>query len=112
MGSLDYEDASSLRIRVRVTDSGTPPLSFDKNFYITVVDINEKPTKLHASNLLIDENSGANTVVGTLTTSDPDNLGKTAWQTFTYSLIDPAGGRFKLDSNTIKVSNTESLVLR
>ena len=39
-----------------------------------------------------------NTVVGAIKTSDPDTA-----QTFRYSLLDSAGGRFKLDGSTVKV---------
>ena len=57
---------------------------------------------VHFAFLQIPENSGAGTVVGTLTTSDPDN-GREQWQTFKYALLDNAGGRFMVDGATIKV---------
>ena len=50
----------------------------------------------------IPENSGSDYLVGTLTTSDPDNA-KKKWQSFTYTLLDTAGGRFKVDGDKIKV---------
>lgn len=52
--------------------------------------------------LQIPENSGAGVVVGTLSATDPDNANKN-WQTFTYSALDTAGGRFFLDGDKIKV---------
>ena len=45
------------------------------------------------------ENSGRGTLVGSLSTSDPDR-----GQTFMYTLLDNAGGRFMLDKNSIKVT--------
>lgn len=48
------------------------------------------------------ENSPINTVVGSLTTSDPDNLHK-ARQTFSYRIVDSANGRFKVDGDVVKV---------
>ena len=50
------------------------------------------------------ENSNQDTVVGTLTTSDPDS-----GQTFKYSLLSNAGGRFKLIGSTIKVRGRNSI---
>ena len=47
----------------------------------------------------VDENSDVNTVVGMLSTADPDN-----GQTYSYSMLDGAGGRFKIQSNLVKVS--------
>ncbi len=41
--SLDYEAKSSYSVCVRVTDDGTPGLTFDKLFTITVTNVNEAP---------------------------------------------------------------------
>ncbi|TQM54609.1 beta strand repeat-containing protein [Humibacillus xanthopallidus] len=40
---LDYEAKSSYTVCVRVTDSGTPGLTFDELFTITVTNVNEAP---------------------------------------------------------------------
>lgn len=59
--------------------------------------------------LQVKENSPINTVVGSLTTSDPDNSHK-VWQTFSYRIVDSANGRFKVDGNVVKVPHfTDSL---
>ena len=41
--SLNYEAKSSYTVCVRVTDSGTPGLTFDELFTITVTNVNEAP---------------------------------------------------------------------
>lgn len=46
----------------------------------------------------VDENSDVDTVVGMLSTADPDN-----GQTYSYSMLDGAGGRFKIQGNLVKV---------
>ena len=51
------------------------------------------------SNSAVDENSGIGTVVGNLATSDPDN-----GQSFSYSLVDDAGGLFQIQNKQIKVA--------
>ena len=55
------------------------------------------PCQLSSNN--VDENSDVDTVVGMLSTADPDN-----GQTFSYSMLDGAGGRFKIQSKWVKVS--------
>ncbi|XP_065192577.1 cadherin-23-like [Sycon ciliatum] len=113
VGALNYESTPTLTIRVRTTDSGTPPLSYEKDFVISVIDVNEIPTSLHISGNHIDENSPSNTAIGALSTLDPDNTGKVPWQTFSYALLGTAGGRFKIDAGVLKVrsSNVACLAL-
>jgi hypothetical protein len=91
LASLDFETQSSYSVRVRTTDSGaTPPsLTREEFFVITLNNINEQPSALNLSSTVVDENAGANAVVGVLSTVDPDNPG--AGQTFTYTLIAGAG---------------------
>ncbi len=83
----DFESQSSLAIRIRVTDNGSPAQSFEKSFTIQVTDVNEEPTLLTLSNATISENNANPTVVGTLTALDPD--GETS---LTYSLVAGIGG--------------------
>ena len=54
----------------------------------------------------MDENSAKDTVVGKLSSQDPDR-----GQTHTYTLTDGAGGRFKLDGSQLKIalSNVDCL---
>lgn len=68
--SFDFELKSSYSIRIRTTDMGGE--SFEKQFTISISDINEAPTALSLSNLSIEENSEMGTVVGTFTTTDQD----------------------------------------
>ncbi|NJL78239.1 MAG: tandem-95 repeat protein [Richelia sp. RM2_1_2] len=61
---------------------------------------NRPPVDILLSNADIDENSSNDTVIGNLTTTDPD-IG----DTHTYSLIDDAGGRFAINGNQLVVAN-------
>lgn len=91
VASPDYENQSSYAIRVRTTDNGTNPpgLFLEQAFVVAVNNLNETPTALNLSNAAVDENTGANVVVGTLSSVDPDN--PSGAQTFTYTLIAGAG---------------------
>ena len=108
--NLNYEAQAQYTITVRSTDSGSPPLNVEKVYTVQVKDVNEVPTDVTLKNSAVAENSAIDTVVGTLATTDPDNL-KSVRQTFTYTIIDSAAGRFKVDKGVVKValSNTRCL---
>jgi hypothetical protein len=99
--SFDFETQNSFSIRVRTTDAGG--LFFEKQFTITVTNVNETPTDLNLSNSSLPENAGANAVVGTLSTLDPD-----VGDTFTYSLVAGAGsannGLFNITGNQLRAN--------
>jgi len=61
---------------------------------------NSPPTNITLSSSSLAENSANGTVVGTLTTTDPDPAGS-----FLYSLIDDAGGRFAISGGNLVVAN-------
>ena len=62
----------STQITVTVTDNGTGSL-FDSETYTLVVNpINDAPTSISLSNDAVDEGVAIGTVVGTLTSTDPD----------------------------------------
>lgn len=75
-------------------------------FVSSFADVNEKPYNITLSSTIVDENAPKDTVVGKLSSQDPDR-----GQSHTYSLTDGAGGRFKLDGNQLKValSNADCL---
>ncbi|NEQ73911.1 MAG: hemolysin [Okeania sp. SIO2C9] len=65
---------------------------------------NSAPTAVEIDNNSIAENSVNNTVVGNLTTDDPD-----AGDTHSYQLVDDADGRFGLDGDQIVVTDGSGL---
>ena len=78
-GELDYESYVSYDITVRSTDDDG--LFIDKTFTINVININEVSTDITLDRTDVDESQPSGTVVGTFSTSDPDN-----GNTFTYTL--------------------------
>ncbi len=101
---LNLEANTSHNITVRATDAGG--LTFDKTFTISVTNVNEAPTEIALSNSSVPENSATGTVVGNLSAADPD-----AGDSHTFSLIDSAGGRFKIVGNQVQVDNGSLLNL-
>jgi hypothetical protein len=99
---FDFETKNSYSVRVRTTDQGG--LFFDKQLTIGVTDVNETPTNLTLSNSAVAENKVLGTVVGNLTTTDPDTA-----NTFTYSLVTGNGATdnslFTITNNQLKTNS-------
>ncbi|AXQ69730.1 hypothetical protein HOU03_gp537 [Caulobacter phage CcrSC] len=97
--STDYESATSHAITIRASRGGE---TMDKNFTITVNDINEAPPppdldSFSLSGNSIDENSGAGTFVGTFSSS-PSGA--------SYVLTNSAGGRFAISGTSLVAGST------
>ncbi|MFT3879450.1 MAG: cadherin domain-containing protein [Gemmatales bacterium] len=94
--SFDYEGKSSYSIRVQTTDAGG--LTTEKVFVISVTNVNETPTNIGLTGSLVAENQAAGTLIGTLSSTDPD-----AGDSFTYSLVSGMGSidntSFTIDTN-------------
>ena len=99
---FNFESKPSYSIRVQVKDQGG--LVFEKNFTITVTNVNEAPTALTLSASAVLENKPSGTTVGTLAGVDPD-----ASQTLTYTLVgtsttNPDNAKFTITGNTLKTA--------
>ncbi|WP_264478381.1 cadherin domain-containing protein [Microvirga rosea] len=106
---LDYEASASHDIWVRVTDSrGGETL---KKFIIKVDDVDESdlPPGNHAPSMVmlngveVKENAETGTVVGYLGAFDPDG------DPLTFTLLDNADGRFKIENNRVVVADGTKL---
>ncbi|BAZ12675.1 YD repeat-containing protein [Calothrix sp. NIES-4071] len=97
---------SSYNLRVRTTDQGG--LFFEKALSVGVNEINEAPTDIALSTTAINENIAANTVISTLSSTDPDTN-----NTFTYSLVDGPGstdnGVFSINGNQLQINSSPAL---
>ena len=101
---FDYGFNPYYSIRVQATDQGG--LSDTKIFTIAVTDeaiTNLPPTDINLSNNNVAENSDIGTIVGNLSTIDPD-----ADNTFTYELVEGNGSNdndlFAIDNNQLKTN--------
>ncbi|KAL8601316.1 hypothetical protein ACOMHN_054610 [Nucella lapillus] len=103
---LNYEKSREYKIKVKVTDTGTPPSSLEKDVTIFVTDVNEAPTDVRLSISQVREDSGAGSVVGQLMTTDPDNA-VTVRQSHTYRLTDDAQGRFGVKGDSLIVKKAD-----
>ena len=101
--SFDFETTPSRTVRVRSTDRDG--LSTEQAFTIIVTNVNEAPTVVALAHSTVAENQPAGTVVGQLTTTDPDAGGS-----FSYSLVTGTGDTdndlFAIDGNQLKTKDT------
>lgn len=97
--SIDFETKNSYSIRIRATDQGG--LTVDKQFTITVADLNETPTDLNVTATSIAENQPPGSLVGTFSSSDQD-----AGNTFTYALVSGTGAT---DNASFTITNGQLL---
>ncbi|RLS54860.1 MAG: hypothetical protein DWH91_10845, partial [Planctomycetota bacterium] len=101
--SMDYESRDSYSIRLRSTDQDG--LSAEQQMTIRVSNVNEVSDGIALSSFAITENQTAGSVVGVLSTSDPDSSG-----IFSYSLVTGTGAidnaRFLISGNTLQ-TNTQ-----
>jgi Ca2+-binding RTX toxin-like protein len=90
--ALDHEAMGQFTVRVRVTDMAGA--FAEKDFTISVTDVNEAPTlSTPVTAPAVDENSVGGVVVGSFAATDPD-----VGDTRTFSLVDDAGGRFVISA--------------
>jgi RHS repeat-associated protein len=98
---LNFEANSSHSVVIRTTDNKGS--IFDKAFTVNVNNINETPTDIIISSSAVLESQAIGTVVGNLTTTDPDT-----GNTFTYSLVTGAGSTdnslFTITNNQLKTN--------
>ena len=85
---LNYEQQMEHSLVVKVTDSGSPPLSVDFFANITLKNINDRPRDLKISGFKVHENQPVGTVVGKFSGTDED-IG----QHLSYSLDNDDYGR-------------------
>ncbi len=94
---FNFEAKSSYSIRVRATDNGL--LTFEKEFTITVTNVNEAPTDIALSSSSVAENEASGTDGRHALVRDPD-----AGDTFAYSLV---AGTGSTDNASFTISGYE-----
>ena len=88
-------------INITVTDHAG--LSFSQTFTIVVNNANDQPTEIKLEGSSIDENSAANTLIGTLSIVDPDqDIGS-------FTLLNAANLPFVLVGNELRVASGADL---
>jgi gliding motility-associated-like protein len=101
VNAFDFETRTTYSLRLKVTDKGG--LSFEKEFVITIADVNDAPTNISLSANAVAENAASGTTVGTLAGTDAD-----AAETFTYTLVSGTGdtdnASFTITGSTLRTA--------
>ena len=92
---FDYETKTNYVITITTTDDGDS--SWTQSFTITIKDVNEKPTKIILSNNIIAKNSDVGTLIGILSTMDPDNN-----DSYVYTINAPLSDTFQIVDDQLK----------
>jgi hypothetical protein len=86
--SVDYERRKLYEVELTCTDNGTPAMALVQMVLLHVLNRNEAPLTIQLSGAEVRENTPTGTIVGILTTTDPDNIGEEDAQgTFMYDVI-------------------------
>jgi VCBS repeat-containing protein len=108
--ALNFEASSQFTLQVQVSDGGSPSLSATNSVTVNVTNVDEAPILPTGQSFTVTENSPTNTVVGTITATDPDTTPPNS--TVTYSIVGGnTGNTFSINSTTgqIFVLNPASL---
>jgi len=100
-GSLiDYASDPDKKIDVTIVAHDRFGLTTEKTFMLDILDVNHAPTDILLDNSTILEHALEGQAVGRLAAIDPD-----AGDIFTYTLLNDAGGRFKIVNNILRVAD-------
>ena len=99
---LDAEAQQTFTLQVQVTDSGDPPLSDSATVVVNVQNVNESPIFTTPTfDFTVDENTPADTFVGVVSATDPENNG------LSYTIESGnIGNAFAIDNNGQLTVNT------
>ena len=99
----DADQDNDYIVEVTVTDDGNPNLTDSQTITVTVLNVNEQPTDIALGFTNINENQAAGTIIGLLSTSDPD-----AGDSHTYDLVSGTGdtdnASFAIDVASLKTA--------
>ncbi len=106
--ALNYESITSYTLDIRVEDNGVPVLFDTDTITINILDMpeNTAPSVLPAGPFSVAENAAVNTVVGSVSGTDPEG------NALTYSISGGnAAGVFAINATTgaIRIANTANL---
>ena len=104
--SLDFESTQQYTFDVNVTDSGSEVLSAVASITITVVNENDHVPVITSPNVAYVVEEQADAFVINVTAIDIDAH---PHNSFTFELVDDAGGRFRIDATTGTVETSAAL---
>ncbi len=100
---LDYEAGSRVSLMVQVTDNGIPPLSYEQQATIDLIDVNEFAPALRSASFSVNEGVAGSTILGVLDAVDGDTANKVRFRFLgtppTLFSLNPNTGEIRLAAN-------------
>lgn len=104
--AINFEVNPQFNLQIKVVDGGTPSLSFTGGVTVAVGDVNEAPSIPLNQVFTVAEDAAVNTVLGTVSATDPDTSSPNNVLTFSIAsgnsdgtfAIDPATGAISINS--------------
>ena len=95
-----------LNVTIRTTDNGSPPFWLEREFHITIQDVNDPPRSLAISRSVVYENVTVGDIVGALSAVDGDEPSDAEPHSegFTWELVDSDNRRFGLAGWNVTVA--------
>ena len=102
----DFEQVSSVFVRIRVDDSGEPRASHKFWVEVKLTDENDPPINLQLDDNLVKENSPTGTLIGSFSVQDQD-----LYQTHTYKILNedpllPQGTLFTIEDGDLRLARS------
>ena len=100
---LDYETGSRVSLTVQVTDTGIPPLSYEQQATIDLIDVNEFAPALRSASFSVNEGVAGSTILGILDATDGDTANKVRFRFLgtppSLFSLNPDTGEIRLAAN-------------
>ncbi|MCY2977408.1 MAG: cadherin domain-containing protein [Planctomycetota bacterium] len=100
---LDYEAGSRVSLTVQVTDTGIPPLSYEQQATIDLIDVNEFAPALRSASFSVNEGVAGSTILGVLEATDGDTANKVRFRFLgtppSLFSLNPDTGEIRLAAN-------------
>ena len=100
---FDYEAGSRVSLTVQVTDTGIPPLSYEQQVTIDLIDVNEFAPALRSASFSVNEGVAGSTILGILDATDGDTANKVRFRFLgtppSLFSLNPDTGEIRLAAN-------------
>ncbi|RED92320.1 cadherin domain-containing protein [Marinoscillum furvescens] len=100
---VDYETNKELTLTIKVTDAAGEGFSYEEPFTFKINNVNEAPTQIFVTNLIVPEHQEIGTVIGEMTAEDSDStFGEL--HTYAFATGEDVSGPFFIDGPNLELA--------
>lgn len=100
----DFEQLSSLFVRIRVDDSGVPSCSTKFWLEVKLLDENDPPVHMSLDENTVPENSPIGSLIGSFAVQDQDLYQTASYELISEDPIAPSGTLFYIEDNNLRLA--------